>query len=82
PRLHPTSVHTITNREKMIFRIILDLTFQNVERQFELGASNSVDFLVAKNNLNRAKFDRVRSKFDYIFRVKILDFYQGKPIDF
>ncbi|MEO0581463.1 MAG: TolC family protein [Bacteroidota bacterium] len=60
----------------------LDLTFQNVERQFELGASNSVDFLVAKNNLNRAKFDRVRSKFDYIFRVKILDFYQGKPIDF
>ncbi|MEL6132205.1 MAG: TolC family protein [Bacteroidota bacterium] len=60
----------------------LDLTFQNVERQFELGAANSVDFLVAKNNLNRAKFDRVRSKFDYIFRVKILDFYQGKPIDF
>jgi outer membrane protein len=43
---------------------------------------NSVDFLVAKNNLNRAKNDLVRTKYNYIFRTKVLDFYLGNPIGF
>lgn len=60
----------------------LELTFTNIQRQYDLGASNSVDFLVAKNNLNRAKFDLLRAKYNYYFRSKILDFYQGKSIDF
>lgn len=60
----------------------LELTYSNVQRQYELGASNSVDFLVAKNNLNRARFDLLRAKYNYFFRSKILDFYQGKSIDF
>ncbi|MCI4666889.1 MAG: TolC family protein [Bacteroidia bacterium] len=60
----------------------LELTYDNIQRQYDLGAANSVDFLVAKNNLNRAKFDLLRAKYDYLFRSKILDFYQGKDISF
>ncbi|MEO0900209.1 MAG: TolC family protein [Bacteroidota bacterium] len=60
----------------------LELTFDNIQKQFDLGAANSVDFLVAKNNLNQSKFDLLRAKYGYFFRLKILDFYQGKPIDF
>ncbi len=60
----------------------LELTFQNSEKQFNFGVMNSVDFLIAKTNLNRAKFDLIRAKYDYIFRSKILDFYQGKSIGF
>lgn len=60
----------------------LELTFENSEKQFNLGMINSVDYLIAKNNLNRAKNDLVRNKFDYLFKTKILDFYQGKPIGF
>jgi outer membrane protein len=37
---------------------------------------------VASNNLFRAKSDMLRAKFDYIFKRKILDFYQGTPINF
>lgn len=60
----------------------LDLSFVNTEKQFNLGVVNSVDYLLSKNNLNRARFDLVRSKYTYIFRQKVLDFYQGKPIGF
>lgn len=60
----------------------LQLTFDNTEKQFNLGVVNSVDFLLAKNNLERARTDLVRNKYNYIFRLKILDFYQGKPIGF
>ncbi|MEM6347006.1 MAG: TolC family protein [Bacteroidota bacterium] len=60
----------------------LDLTFQNTEKQFNLGLVNSVDYLVAQNNLNQARFDLVRTKYIYFFRRKVLDFYMGKPITF
>lgn len=60
----------------------LDLTFKNTEKQFNLGLVNSVDYLVAQNNLNQARFDLVRTKYVYFFRRKVLDFYMGKPITF
>ena len=60
----------------------LELAFINTEKQFNLGVVNSVDYLLAKNNLNRARFDLVRTKYTYIFQQKVLDFYQGKPIGF
>lgn len=58
----------------------LNLSYFNLDRQFELGATNAVDLLVAKNNLNSAKLDLVRAKYDFVFRIKILDYLQGKPI--
>ncbi len=60
----------------------LELSYENVQRQYNLGAANSVEFLLAKNNLERARNDLVQAKYSYIFRAKILDFYLGKPLDF
>ncbi len=58
----------------------LEETFRTVERQFQLNAANSTDYQVASNNLFQAKSDLTRAKFDFIFKKKLLDFYQGKPI--
>ncbi len=60
----------------------LELTLANTEKQFNLGVVNSLDYIVAKNNLERARNDLVQSKYNYIFRVKVLDFYRGRPIGF
>lgn len=57
-------------------------SFRVTEQRFELGVVNPVDFTVSKNNLNRAESDFIRAKYDFIFRTKILDFYQNKPITF
>lgn len=54
--------------------------FNYTQQKFEVGLVNSVDFNIAKNNLTRARSDLVQAKFEYIFKMKILDFYQGKPI--
>ena len=60
----------------------LEETFRVIENQYNLGASNFTDYQVASNNLFRAKSDFVRAKYDYIFKMKILDFYMGKPLTF
>lgn len=60
----------------------LEETFRSIENQYNLGAANFTDFQVAQNNLFRAKSDLVRAKFDFIFKTKVLDFYQGKNLTF
>jgi outer membrane protein len=41
---------------------------------------NSVDYLVAKNNLDRASTGLITAKYEYVFRQRILDYYQGKAL--
>lgn len=60
----------------------LEIAFQNAEKQFNVGLINSVDYLLAKNNLDQARLNLIRQKYTYIFRVKVLDFYQGKALGF
>ncbi len=57
-------------------------SFRAMKQRYENGAANSTDYEVAENNLFQAKSDLLRAKYDYIFKLKVLDFYQGKPIDF
>ncbi|KAA9349941.1 TolC family protein [Larkinella humicola] len=60
----------------------LEKAFQAAESRFNAGALNSVDYNIAKNNLDRSRANLVQAKFDYVFRTKILDFYQNKPLSF
>ena len=60
----------------------LEESFRVVDQRFAAGAANSLDYALARNNLNIAQSDLIRSKFDYIFRLKILDFYAGKELKF
>lgn len=55
-------------------------SFGYTEQKFNVGMVNSIDYNDAKNNLLKAKSDLLQAKYDYIFRLKVLDFYQGKPI--
>ncbi len=58
----------------------LNEAFNYAQKRFDVGMINAVDYNVAKTNLFRAQSDLVKAKFDYIFRMKILDFYQGKSL--
>jgi outer membrane protein len=51
-------------------------------QRFELGLINTYEYALSKNNLARAEANLLQAKYDYIFRLKILDFYQGKPLTF
>jgi len=52
----------------------------NAEKMFELGAINTLEFTNAKTNFDTAELDVVRAKYDYLFRLKIIDFYLGKKL--
>jgi outer membrane protein len=58
----------------------LNEAFNYAQKRFDVGMINAVDYNVAKTNLYRAQSDLIKAKFDYIFRIKILDFYQGKSL--
>jgi outer membrane protein len=58
----------------------LEESFRATEKSYNLGAVNFVDYQVASFNLFSARSSQVRSKFDYIFKLKVLDFYLGNPL--
>jgi len=49
-------------------------------KRYEAGLSNTLDLITNQNNLVRAKLDRLNTQFDYIFRIKLLEFYKGQGI--
>jgi outer membrane protein len=57
-------------------------TFKVQEQRLQVGAGNSFDYAIARNNLNIAQSDLIRSKYDFVFRMKILDFYAGRELKF
>ncbi len=59
-----------------------EASYNFTETKFKAGAISAFDFSIAKNRVMKAQTDLLNAKFDYIFRLKVLDFYQGKPLTF
>ncbi|HRO47477.1 TolC family protein [Agriterribacter sp.] len=53
-------------------------SFRSAEIRFNLGTIVSTEYLLTKNNYDRAKLNLTQTWYEYIFRTRILDFYQGK----
>jgi outer membrane protein len=58
----------------------LTLTQRNSEIRFNNGLLSGTEFNVSKNNLSFAISNQLQAKYTFIFRRKVLDFYQGKPL--
>ncbi len=54
--------------------------FRYTEEKFNVGMVNSVEYNQSKTNLSKAQSDLLQAKYEFIFRTKILDFYNGKTI--
>jgi outer membrane protein len=54
--------------------------FENTEKRHQLGAVNTLELTTAQTNLNIAENELLIARYDYLFRLKILDFYEGKPL--
>lgn len=53
-------------------------SFRSAEIRFNLGTIVSTEYLLTKNNFDRAKLNLSQTRYEYIFRTRILDFYQGR----
>jgi len=57
-----------------------EVAYQYSKDRFDVGLLNAFDFGQAQARLDDARANVIRSKYDYIFRLKILEFYFGLPI--
>lgn len=58
----------------------LQTTLDYTTKRYEAGLLNVYDFNTARKNLFDAQSQALQAKYDYLFKLKILDFYQGKKI--
>ena len=54
--------------------------FNYARERFAAGAINSFDFNQTKNSLVAAESQLIQAKYDFIFKLKVLEFYSGIPI--
>jgi outer membrane protein len=60
--------------------IAQNASYENTKKRYDLGSANAFELSTARNTLTLADTELIRSKYDYVFRLKILDFYAGRPI--
>jgi outer membrane protein len=52
-------------------------SFRIASLRFENGVINSPEYLIAKNNMDRANANLIIAQYEYLLRKKILEFYMG-----
>mgnify|MGYP002795065081 CR=1 FL=1 len=73
------SLNRYISSEKAVVSMVE--AFRYVEEKYNVGMVNSVEYNQSKNDLTAAQSQLLQAKYEYIFRTKILDFYNGIPIE-
>jgi len=59
---------------------ITQKTADIAQKRFDLGLLNTFDLIISQGNLTRARVDMTSAQFDYVFKLKVLEFYKGQGI--
>lgn len=62
--------------------IALNESYKIAESRYEAGLMDFYSFNENLNNRTKAESDLLQARYDFLFKRKILDLYQGKPIKF
>lgn len=54
-------------------------SYNYAKERFENGAMNTINFLQAQQRFESSQSELIRAKYDYIFKIKVLEFYFGIP---
>jgi outer membrane protein len=58
----------------------LQASANNIEKRFAAGASTSFELTTSRSLVDNQQILVNNAKYDFIFKLKVLDFYQGVPI--
>ena len=56
------------------------LAMTNAEARFEAGAISALEYADARTRLDNARINALRTRYDFVFKTRILDFYLGRPL--
>lgn len=54
--------------------------FEFADKRYELGLTNTIEYLTTQNNLYKADASLLNAKYDLIFKLKVIDYYLGKQL--
>jgi outer membrane protein len=49
-------------------------------KRYNIGLLGTLDFIITQNNLYLAQIDEISNRYDYVFKMKVLEFYKGQGI--
>jgi outer membrane protein len=56
--------------------------FGYAQRRYDMGLTNTVEYLTIQNNQYRADASLSSAKYDLLFRLKVIDYYLGEDLKF
>ena len=58
----------------------LQEAYKNTEKRYQLGAINTFEYTTAKNTLDQAQVELIIAKYNFLYTVKVVDFYEGEKL--
>lgn len=55
-------------------------SFDLASKRYEVGVMQTIEWLTNQNNYTRAMIDKLVSQYDYVFKMKVLEFYKGQGL--
>mgnify|MGYP001361690995 FL=1 len=80
--------NTLEEKLKIFFKLISqeryeeaqEKAFQYANDRYDVGLTNAFDFNQAKVRYENAQREVLRAKYDYIFKLKVVELYFGVPV--
>jgi outer membrane protein len=60
--------------------IVAEKSFDLATKRYNIGMLNTIDYLTNQNNLFTARINTLIAQYDYVFRIKVLEYYKGLGI--
>lgn len=57
-------------------------TYKVFQERYDVGLATSIELNTAQTNMNKAEFDFINSKYNLLYRTKVIDYYLGNEIRF
>jgi outer membrane protein len=60
--------------------VVAEKSFDLSTKRYNIGMLNTIDYLTNQNNLFTARINVLIAQYDYVFRMKVLEYYKGLGI--
>lgn len=57
-------------------------TFYYAQKRYDVGMLGTFDLITSQNNLFTARLQNALNQYDYVFKMKVLEFYKGQGLKF
>ena len=72
------SFHTFNARQKEV--ATAERSFDLASKRYDIGAMQTIEWLTNQSNLYNARINKLIAQYDYVFKMKVLEFYKGQGI--